>query len=213
MDDLWWREADADYIHRLSERYPDAVNIEPAWTAEAATDPRRIERDPDPKSRTGAVRIVGYSPGAGLVITVIPTGGAHAGVNRLEEQRRGSARLRGAGQAMSYEKGHDDSTRGDEGTLAAAEVAAVREEYAEEEAEAAEIEAAENAGALNVAFSLRLTKDLDAELRARAAAERVSPSALVRGLLRDALHGGTAPVLTVEQVEQIVRRVLGESAP
>ena len=113
---------------------------------------------------------------------------------------------------MSNEQGHDDSNRGDEDALAG-EVAAVREEYAEEEAEAAEIEAAENAAALDVAFSLRLTKDLDAELRARAAAERVSPSALVRRLLRGALHSGTAPVLTVEEVEQIARRVLGESAP
>ena len=80
MDDLWWREADADYIRRRSERYPGAVNIEPEWAAEAASDPRRIERDPDPKSRTGAVRVVGYSAGAGFVITVIATGGVHAGV-------------------------------------------------------------------------------------------------------------------------------------
>jgi len=56
------------------------VNIEPAWTVEAATDPHRIERGPDPKSRIGAVRITGYSPSAGFVITVIATGGAHAGV-------------------------------------------------------------------------------------------------------------------------------------
>ncbi len=56
------------------------MNIEPAWTWEAATDPRRIERDPDPKSRAGAVRITGYSPSAGFVITIIATGGFHAGV-------------------------------------------------------------------------------------------------------------------------------------
>ena len=35
---------------------------------------------PDPKSRTGAVRIVGYSASAGFVITIIATGGARAGV-------------------------------------------------------------------------------------------------------------------------------------
>lgn len=49
------------------------------WTLEAAADPRRIVRDPDPKSRTGAVRIIGYSSGAGFVITIIATGTTHAG--------------------------------------------------------------------------------------------------------------------------------------
>ncbi|MGH3765583.1 MAG: hypothetical protein ACRDS0_24230 [Pseudonocardiaceae bacterium] len=113
---------------------------------------------------------------------------------------------------MTDERGnHDTNPRYDEDAIAA-EVRAVREEYAEEEAEAAEIEAAENAAALDVAFSLRITKDLETKLRQRAAAEQVSPSALVRRLLRDALQGGAAPVLTVEQVEQIARRVLRESA-
>ena len=36
--------------------------------------------DPDPKSRTGAVRIIGNSASAGFVITIIATGGARAGV-------------------------------------------------------------------------------------------------------------------------------------
>jgi hypothetical protein len=38
------------------------------------------------------------------------------------------------------------------------------------------------------------------------------PSALVRRLLRDALREAVAPVLTVEQVEQIARRVMRETA-
>jgi hypothetical protein len=80
MDDLWWRPEDAEYIRRRSERYPGATNIEPDWTLEAASDSRRIVLDPDPKSRTGAVRLIGFSPSAGFVITVIATGGAHAGV-------------------------------------------------------------------------------------------------------------------------------------
>ena len=37
-------------------------------------------RDPDPRSRRGAIRIIGYSPGAGFVITVIATPSDHAGV-------------------------------------------------------------------------------------------------------------------------------------
>ncbi len=47
---------------------------------EAAADPRRIVRDPDPKSRSPAIRVIGYSPGAGFVITVIATRSDHAGV-------------------------------------------------------------------------------------------------------------------------------------
>jgi predicted HicB family RNase H-like nuclease len=94
----------------------------------------------------------------------------------------------------------------------AAEVRAVREEYAEEEAEAAEVEAAENAAALEVALSLRIDRDLDGALRRRAAQEQISPSALVRRLLRAGLGGGNEPVLTARQVEEIARRVMRESA-
>ncbi|MDQ3988325.1 MAG: hypothetical protein M3291_03840 [Actinomycetota bacterium] len=92
----------------------------------------------------------------------------------------------------------------------AAEVRAVREEYADEEAKAAEIEAAESAAALDVPLSLRITKDLDSQLRRRAAAEQIPTSALVRRLLSQAVHGRGAPVLTVEQVEEIARRVARE---
>lgn len=80
MDDLWWRDQDADYIRHRGEGYPGASGIEPEWTLEAASDPRRIVRDPDPRSRRRAVRIIGYSPGAGFVITVIATPSDHAGV-------------------------------------------------------------------------------------------------------------------------------------
>ena len=80
VGDLWWRNEDIDHIRRRSDRYPGATNIEPAWTQEAAADPRNIVRDPDPRSRTGAVRIIGYSPSAGFVLTVIATGRTHTGV-------------------------------------------------------------------------------------------------------------------------------------
>ena len=39
-----------------------------------------MTRDPDPKSRNGAIRLIGYSPTAGFVITVIVTPSDHAGV-------------------------------------------------------------------------------------------------------------------------------------
>lgn len=69
--DLWWDAEDAAHIRSRSTRYPGATDIEPEWTLQAARDPARMVRDPDPRSRTAYVRLVGYSSGAGLVLTVI----------------------------------------------------------------------------------------------------------------------------------------------
>ena len=88
----------------------------------------------------------------------------------------------------------------------------MREEYADEEAEAAEIEAAENAAALEVSLSLRITRVLDDALKRRSAAEQISPSAMARRLLRQALQSEDRPVLTTQQVEEIARRIMRESA-
>jgi hypothetical protein len=71
VDGLWWDDEDAEYIRRRSDRYPGATNLEPEWTLEAAADLRRIVLDPDPKSQAGAIRLIGYSPSAGFVLTVI----------------------------------------------------------------------------------------------------------------------------------------------
>lgn len=46
---LWWDEEDADHIRQRSRRYPGATDIDPTWTLEAATDPRQIVLDPDPR--------------------------------------------------------------------------------------------------------------------------------------------------------------------
>lgn len=70
-DKLWWEDEDAAHIRGRSDRYPGAIGIEPEWTLEAADDPRRIVRNPDPLSQTKAIRLIGYSPTAGFVITVI----------------------------------------------------------------------------------------------------------------------------------------------
>lgn len=64
-----------------------------------------------------------------------------------------------------------------------AEVRALREEYAEKEAETAETEIAGKSAALDVPLNLRITKDLDAQLRRQASAEQIPTSALVRRLL------------------------------
>ena len=70
-NELWWDDEDAAHIRSRSERYPGSVGIEPEWTLEAAGDVHRVVRDPDPRSRAAYVRIIGYSPRAGFVLTVI----------------------------------------------------------------------------------------------------------------------------------------------
>jgi len=91
---LWWDDEDAEYIRRRSDRYPSAVGIEPEWTLEAAADPRAILRDPDPKSRIGAIRLVGYSPSAGFVLTVIADAVDWAGITAWKASS-GSTQLSG----------------------------------------------------------------------------------------------------------------------
>ena len=94
----------------------------------------------------------------------------------------------------------------------ALEVDAVRAEYAEEESEAAEAEIIEHNAVLDVPLNLRIDKDLDAQLKQRATATQIPVSALVFRLLREAIVAPEAQSLTVEQVEQIARRVLTEAS-
>ncbi|TWP32798.1 ribbon-helix-helix protein, CopG family [Leekyejoonella antrihumi] len=92
------------------------------------------------------------------------------------------------------------------------EVDAIRAEYADEEAEAAEAEIAERNAALDIPLNLRIDKDLDTQLRRRAAQAQIPVSALVRRLLREATTHPETQTLTVEQVEKIARRVLNEAS-
>jgi hypothetical protein len=71
VGELWWDDSDAGHIRSRSLRYPGAIDIEPSWTLEAANDRHRLLREPDPKSRAGYLRIIGLSPSAGFVMTVI----------------------------------------------------------------------------------------------------------------------------------------------
>ncbi|HWR48831.1 MAG TPA: ribbon-helix-helix protein, CopG family [Pseudonocardiaceae bacterium] len=86
---------------------------------------------------------------------------------------------------------------------------AIRAEYLDEEAEAGDTEAAENDQAV---LSVRVPVALAETLKARAAQEHIPTSALIRRILIRTVQEGTQPVLTVEQVEEIARRVLRESA-
>jgi predicted DNA binding CopG/RHH family protein len=83
---------------------------------------------------------------------------------------------------------------------------AIRAEYA---AEAAEAEAVENEQAV---VSVRVPASLAEAIKAKAAAEHIPTSALVRRLLSQAVAESPATALTVEQVEEIARRVFRESA-
>ncbi len=82
---------------------------------------------------------------------------------------------------------------------------AIRAEIAQEEAEAAE-----SATTLDVPLHLRIDRQLDEQLRQRAAAEQIPTSALVRRLLRQAAHEHRTGSLTTAEVEVIARRIARE---
>jgi len=87
---------------------------------------------------------------------------------------------------------------------------AILSEVAQEEAEAAETEIAEKASALDMPLHLRIDRELDAQLRRRAAAEHIPTSALVRRLLRQAVQEHHPGGLTTAEVEDVARRVVRE---
>ncbi len=86
---------------------------------------------------------------------------------------------------------------------------AILAEVAQEESEAAEAEIVEKGGTLDMPLHLRIDRELDEQLRRRAAAEHIPTSALVRRLLRQAVHEHR-PGLTATEVEDIARRVARE---
>lgn len=87
---------------------------------------------------------------------------------------------------------------------------AIRTEVAEEEMEVVEADIAERASALDVPMHLRIDRELDVELRRRAADERIPTSVLVRRLLRQAVGESQREGLTAAEVEDIARRVARE---
>lgn len=87
---------------------------------------------------------------------------------------------------------------------------AILDEVAQEETEAAEAEVAERASTLDMPLHLRIDRELDEQLRRQAAAEHIPTSALVRRLLRQAVHEKPMGGLTSAKVEDIARRVVRE---
>jgi hypothetical protein len=97
-----WTQERVEHIGTRSDRYPDAIDIEVEWTDEAVADPRVMFRGPDPKSHTGAIRIVGYSPAAGFVVTVIAV--------RIDDELWGvTAWKTTSAERRSYQEAHDDN--------------------------------------------------------------------------------------------------------
>lgn len=167
---------------------------------QVACDPHRVISDPDPRSRAGYIRLVGYSPGAGFVITVIIVPMDFSGVSAWKTRGVTCAHtFSERTPPMSEPTSTDRRAR-------QARHAAIRAEIAAEETEATEAEAAETGAALDVALHLRIDNDLDRQLRARADAEHIPTSALVRRLLRQAIQQ-PASALSPREVEQIARRV------
>ncbi|RJQ77392.1 ribbon-helix-helix protein, CopG family [Pseudonocardiaceae bacterium YIM PH 21723] len=84
---------------------------------------------------------------------------------------------------------------------------AILAEYAAEEAEAAAAEALENEQAV---ISVRVPSRLAENLKSMATDEHIPTSALIRRILTQAVQHPGRPVLTVEQVEEIARRITRE---
>ncbi len=69
--ELQWDAESATYIRERGERYPGAEGVEPRWTQEVMSDVALLAFEPDPKSRMGASRFIGWSPTADRVLVVI----------------------------------------------------------------------------------------------------------------------------------------------
>ncbi len=82
---------------------------------------------------------------------------------------------------------------------------AIRTEYAAEDAENAEADASEND---QTVVSVRVPVRLAESLKARAAAEAIPTSTLIRRILTRSINDPDQPVLTIAQVEEIARRVM-----
>ncbi|SDC64412.1 ribbon-helix-helix protein, CopG family [Actinokineospora iranica] len=95
-------------------------------------------------------------------------------------------------------------------------IAAIRDEYAEEEAEAAAVEVAVSRAAEQTTMSVRVPATLAAQLKQHAEAQHTSTSALVRQLLMTMMDAMTrAPAQRVDTVtaEQIGALAIREHSP
>ena len=66
-----WDSESADYVRSRSHRYPSGLDLEPDWATEVLEDPDLVAFEPDPKSRVGASRFIGWSPSVTRVLVLI----------------------------------------------------------------------------------------------------------------------------------------------
>lgn len=102
-ESIEWDETVAQHIRTRSTRYDGAVDIDPAWTNEVLADPDRLVDEPDPRSaHANSVRVVGYSPAAGMVITIVALRDRHGVLHGASAWKTRGAALR------QYVEGKDD---------------------------------------------------------------------------------------------------------
>lgn len=90
-----WDSEAAEHVRTRSTRYPDAVDIDPRWTVDVVNDPDRLVDEPDPRSaHVNSVRVVGCSPSARMVITVVALRDARAVLHGASARNTKGAPLR-----------------------------------------------------------------------------------------------------------------------
>jgi predicted HicB family RNase H-like nuclease len=197
-----WTRDRTQHIATRSHRYPDSIDIDVEWTSEAAADPRAMVIDPDPRSGSGAIRIVGYSPTAGFVLTVIAA--------RIEGELWVSRRGRRPVPSVEATRRHTMTMRSE--TEIDQQLAPIAVEYLEEEHAAAEEESRE--AAASAVFSVRLAPATYDAVRAAAERSHTTPSALIRQWVNERIEetssGDLATAVAtlrrdVERVANLVR--------
>lgn len=103
IERIEWDAESAAHIRARSQRYRGAMDIATEWTQEVTADVYRTVDEPDPKSaHANSVRMVGYSPSADAVLTVV-------GLRDRDGLIRGSSAWKASGADLRrYEEGRDD---------------------------------------------------------------------------------------------------------
>ena len=109
MEVRWTRDR-TQHIATRSHRYPDSIDIDVEWTSEAAT-PGRWSSTRTRGRAAEQCRIVGYSPTAGFVLTVIAArieGELFRSACPLTELWGVTAWKTTGAERRSYQEAHDD---------------------------------------------------------------------------------------------------------
>lgn len=103
---LSWDDASAAYIRARGERYVGGSGIEPEWAQQVLDDVDLVSFEPDPKSRMGASRFIGFSADAQRVLVVIAFRDADGDLHGINAWPATGADLRFYREGTSH--GEDD---------------------------------------------------------------------------------------------------------